>query len=344
MDLFAAEHVAPFPDTGDLLFAAGLLSNHHNPQKLRPIRSLPPPPGYVVHAELPHKNLDTLEPSIHPLHPNGSGSGHSQLPRVHESSSSLDDEDDVENSSGSTKEFGSRKRRKKTARKIEDFVENLVKKVMEKQEQMHNELMEMIDKKEKERIQREEAWRREEMERIKKDEEARARERSRNLALISFLQKLSGHEIPIPQPAEESRKTEENETEVNNRKDFNSDPSNNRWPDVEVQALISVRTSLEHRFGLTGSSKGSIWEEISEALHGLGYNRSAKKCKEKWENINKYYKRTVGSGKKRPLNSKTCPYFDELDNLYRNGTLSIGNALSNTNSVSKNEEKEQCEI
>lgn len=256
----------------------------------------------------------------------------------------MDDEDDVENSSGSTKEFGSRKRRKKTARKIEDFVENLVKKVMEKQEQMHNELMEMIDKKEKERIQREEAWRREEMERIKKDEEARARERSRNLALISFLQKLSGHEIPIPQPAEESRKTEENETEVNNRKDFNSDPSNNRWPDVEVQALISVRTSLEHRFGLTGSSKGSIWEEISEALHGLGYNRSAKKCKEKWENINKYYKRTVGSGKKRPLNSKTCPYFDELDNLYRNGTLSIGNALSNTNSVSKNEEKEQCEI
>jgi hypothetical protein len=292
-----------------------------------------------------------------------------------------DDDDDVDNSSANTKEFGSRKKRKKTARKLEDFVSNLVKRVMEKQEQMHNELMEMIDKKEKERVQREEAWRREEMERIKKDEEARAAERSRSLALISYIQKLLRHEIQIPQPAEESQKLlsqaiqifqpaegrgkgEEDEVEMNNKRifngdpsnnrwpvvvnnnkrDFNGDTSNNRWPDVEVQALITVRTSLEHKFGHMGS-KGSIWEEISDAMRDMGYNRSAKKCKEKWENINKYYKRTVGSGKKRPLNSKTCPYFDELDNLYRNGSSnSLGNALTITNNVPISEEKEQGEI
>ncbi|KAG5115961.1 hypothetical protein JHK84_042074 [Glycine max] len=32
----------------------------------------------------------------------------------------------------------------------------------------------------------------------------------------------------------------------------------------------SLRTSLEHKFRLM-ESKGSIWEEISEAMNGLGY-------------------------------------------------------------------------
>ncbi|KAJ1428644.1 Myb-like domain [Sesbania bispinosa] len=218
-------------------------------------------------------------------------------------------------------------------------------KVMEKQEQMHKELVDMIENREKERIKREEAWKHEEMERIKKDEKARAQERSRNLALISFIQNLLGHEIQIPQPAEGSSKREEDEAEVNIQKDFNfnSDLSNNRWPDVEVQALITVRTSLDHKFRLIGSKGSSIWEEISETMHGMGYKRSAKKCKEKWENINKYYKRTMGSGKKRRQNSKTCPYFDELDILYRNGLLNHGNTLSNTNSVPNVEEKEKSE-
>lgn len=257
-----------------------------------------------------------------------------------------DEDEDVDNSSTSTKELGSRKRRRKTARKLEDFVESLVKKVMEKQEQMHKELVGMIENKERERLKREEAWKHEEMERIRKDEEARAQERTRNLALISFIQNLLGQEIQIPpQPAAEgsSKREEENEVEVNNNN--NPKDPNNRWPDVEVQALINVRTSLDHKFRFMGS-KGSIWDDISGAMHGMGYNRSAKKCKEKWENINKYYKRTVGSGKKRPQNSKTCPYFDELDILYRNGLLSLGNALNNTNTnhVSKSsEEKEKSE-
>lgn len=244
----------------------------------------------------------------------------------------MDGDDDEDNSSGSTKEPCSRKRSRKTLRKLEYFVENLVTKVMEKQEQMHKQLVDMIEQKERERIMREAAWKHEEMERIKKDEEARAQEKSRNLALISFIQNLLGHEIQIPQPAEASSKREEDEGEVSIRKVFNSDVSNNRWPDVEVQALITVRSSLENKIRLMGS-KGSIWEEISEVMHNMGYNRSAKKCKEKWENINKYYKRTVGSGKKRPQKSKTCPYFDELDILYRNGLLNHGNALSNTNDV-----------
>ncbi|XP_061344306.1 trihelix transcription factor GTL1 [Gastrolobium bilobum] len=353
MDLFAADHfpvpdhVAPFPDSGDHLYSAAdlLLQSRHNPQKLRPIRSNggPPPSGFHPCPDSTQHPGHPLEPSLQMQDPIASGSGHAPFPSGQESGSSLDDDDDddeYDNSSASTKVPGSRKRKRKTVRKLEGFVENLVKKVMEKQEQMHKQLMEMIESKERERIKREEAWKQEEMERIKKDEEVRAQERSRNLALIAFIQNLLGHEIQIPQPAEVSNIREDDEVEVNIQKDFNSDLSNNRWPVAEVQALITVRTSLDHKFRLMGSKGSSIWEEISGAMHSMGYNRSAKKCKEKWENINKYYKRTVGSGKKRRENSKTCPYFDELDILYRNGLLNPGNVLSNSNNVSRIEEKD----
>lgn len=53
-------------------------------------------------------------------------------------------------------------------------------------------------------------------------------------------------------------------------------------------------------------------------MRRLGYNRNAKRCKEKWENINKYFKKVKESNKKRPEDSKTCPYFHQLDALYRN--------------------------
>ncbi|MED6171690.1 hypothetical protein PIB30_043113 [Stylosanthes scabra] len=342
------DHVAPFSDSSDLLYAAIPPSIRHNPQKLRPIRSVA-----AARASSSHRNGQLLEPpetgGSPPIEEDlpGSGSGHGDgrtVPLCQESGSSLDDDDDtdIENSSGSAKRPGLTKGKRKMERRLEDFVENMVKKVMEKQEQMHKQLVDMIEKKEKERVMREEAWKRQEMERIRKDEEARTQERSRNSALISVIENLLGHEIQIPQPAEVSRKGEEDELrhgseEANAQKSLgvSGEANNNRWPDVEVQSLITLRTSMEQKFLLMGS-KVSIWEEISEAMNKMGYNRSAKKCKEKWENINKYYKRTVGSGKKRRQNSKTCPYFNELDVLYSNGLLNLGNSLSSsTNEVSK---------
>jgi Myb/SANT-like DNA-binding domain len=89
-----------------------------------------------------------------------------------------------------------------------------------------------------------------------------------------------------------------------------------RWPKVEVHALIKIRTELETRYQENGP-KGPMWEEISAVMKRMGYNRSAKRCKEKWENINKYFKRVKESSKRRPENSKTCPYFHELNALYR---------------------------
>ncbi|KAJ7974059.1 trihelix transcription factor GT-2-like [Quillaja saponaria] len=104
--------------------------------------------------------------------------------------------------------------------------------------------------------------------------------------------------------------------------------SSSRWPKVEVQALINLRTSLDSKYQESGP-KGPLWEEISGAMRKLGYNRNSKRCKEKWENINKYFKKVKESNKKRPEDSKTCPYFPQLDALYRErskyGSPSSGN-------------------
>lgn len=102
---------------------------------------------------------------------------------------------------------------------------------------------------------------------------------------------------------------------VDNGENF-TPTSSSRWPKAEVQALINLRTSLDVKYQDSGP-KGPLWEEISAAMRKLGYNRNAKRCKEKWENINKYFKKVKESNKRRPEDSKTCPYFHQLDALYR---------------------------
>ncbi|KAJ8551785.1 hypothetical protein K7X08_021800 [Anisodus acutangulus] len=235
-----------------------------------------------------------------------------------EISSSSDDSE----SSEAIEEHLIRKRKRETRRSLKLYLEDMVRKLMDKQEQMHKQLIEMIEKKEQERINREEAWNQQEVERAKRDEELRAEETSRNLALISFLENLLGEEFRIPKSSKISTLVKD-EGEVHGQEaDVRSDPCNRRWPKSEVQALVSVRTALDHKF-LKGA-KGSVWEEVADGLAKMGYIWTPKKCKEKWENINKYYKRTIDSGKTRPKNYRSCPYFHELDILYKNGLLNQG--------------------
>lgn len=96
-----------------------------------------------------------------------------------------------------------------------------------------------------------------------------------------------------------------------------------RWPRDEVLALINLRctsqqTSNEDKE--SGTAKGPLWERISQGMLELGYKRSAKRCKEKWENINKYFRKTKDVNKKRAVDSRTCPYFHQLNTLYAQGT------------------------
>ncbi|KAG9448559.1 hypothetical protein H6P81_008524 [Aristolochia fimbriata] len=91
-----------------------------------------------------------------------------------------------------------------------------------------------------------------------------------------------------------------------------------RWPSSEVQALIKLRIAFEHKFQ-TKTSRDQLWQEISRDLSSMGYNHSGKKCKEKWVNINKYFKKAKICGKLQSKDSSMCSYFRELDIFYEHG-------------------------
>lgn len=215
-----------------------------------------------------------------------------------------------------------------------------MKEVMDKQEEMQKRFLEVIEKRERDRMAREEAWKMQEMARMNREHEILVQERSvaaaKDAAVIAFLQKLSDqqqqqqqqqqtqqqppnpihvHDNPAPAPPPPPPLPVAPPQTVDNGENF-TPTSSSRWPKAEVQALINLRTSLDVKYQDSGP-KGPLWEEISAAMRKLGYNRNAKRCKEKWENINKYFKKVKESNKRRPEDSKTCPYFHQLDALYR---------------------------
>lgn len=240
-----------------------------------------------------------------------------------------------------------RKRGSSTTEKMMLFFEQLIKQVMERQESMQQKFLETIEKREQDRMIREEAWKRQEMARLNREHEIMAQERalaaSRDTAFIAFFQKITGQtlQVPVMAPVAQSTTTLNNtvplpthEThparevvttphqrdttqDVNvDQMELTFDPNSSRWPKPEVHALIKLRTGLEPRYQDAGP-KGPLWEEISAGMARLGYSRSSKRCKEKWENINKYYKKVKESNKKRPEDAKTCPYFHQLEQLYK---------------------------
>ncbi|KAL5771744.1 hypothetical protein ACOSP7_015898 [Xanthoceras sorbifolium] len=354
------QQIAPFPKPVDLTSAIDSASVP--PQKLRPIRRSPPEArprffgeqiayfdgGAAAAADVAKLvGSDAVVEGEESLGPKSEWCSFTGLDLEDEYSSSLDDDDSADDLLADVKEPGNQRRKRKTREKMESFMENLVVRIMDKQEEMNKQLIEMIEKREKERIIREEAWKQQEMERMKRDEEMRAQETSRSVALISFIQNVLGQQdIQNPQSLTVSRvegnggTDDENHTEKDimcnqdNRKWPEACDPNRRWPEAEVQALIMVRTASEHKFRTVGS-KCLVWDEISAGMRNMGYDRSAKKCKEKWENINKYFRRSMENGKKHLENSKACPYFQDLDILYKNGLVGNASDFTNYDTVAK---------
>ncbi|CAN6238807.1 unnamed protein product [Urochloa humidicola] len=240
--------------------------------------------------------------------------------------------------------------------------EGMMRQVTEKQDAMQRVFLETLDRWEAERTAREEAWRRQEVARMNRERDQLARERaaaaSRDAALIAFLHRVGGGQqgdpvrlppppiplaVPVPdratpsprhdaaagsllpaappsRPAEEARAWAGG---GGGEGGGGSMPS--RWPKEEVQALIQLRTEKDEQYHDAGG-KGPLWEDIAAGMRRIGYHRSAKRCKEKWENINKYYKKVKESNKRRPEDSKTCPYFHQLDAMYRKKRFAGGGA------------------
>lgn len=251
-------------------------------------------------------------------------------------------------STASDEEFKQRHNQKKKRKYWKDSFRSMTKQVIKKQEELQNKFLEAIEKCENERIVKEQAWRVQEIARIDKEHEILIQERSnfvaKDYAFIAFLQSAS---IKKQNPIVQIQKNYQIHQVVNQYLPSSSsleapklDNYNNgliisssstttssicsRWPRVEIEALIKLRSELDTKYEDNGLPKGPFWEEISSGMRKLGYNRSSRRCKEKWENINKYYKKVKDGGKKRSQDSKTCPYFYQLDALYKNKKNKVG--------------------
>ncbi|XP_061373073.1 trihelix transcription factor DF1-like [Gastrolobium bilobum] len=245
--------------------------------------------------------------------------------------------------------------RYKRKRKWKGYFRRLTRQVLSKQEETQKKFLEAIDKREREWLTQQEAWRMQEIARINREHEFLVQERSntaaKDSAIIALLQKLSGQKNPTqpprsnsllqqpppqPSPSQSPRQVSQIEQQQQQPQPLSLIPNNkfeiqimnngynattqvnssSRWPKAEIHALIRLRTSLEAKYEENGP-KAPLWEDISAGMLRLGYNRSAKRCKEKWENINKYFKKVKESNKERREDSKTCPYFHELDAIYK---------------------------
>ncbi|KZV26019.1 trihelix transcription factor GT-2-like [Dorcoceras hygrometricum] len=244
-----------------------------------------------------------------------------------------------------------RRRVRKRKRKWKDFFGRLMADVIQRQQELQRQFLETLDKRETDRAAREEARRNHEIDRISREHDLLVQERSaaaaKDAALIGFLQKITEHNLQIPSsndtlqvqqllqtilpppppppPAMVSPSQPSNTGDAAAKTDNSGDDkditnhlssSSTRWPKAETEALIQLRTNLDLKYQDSGA-KGPLWEEVSAAMAKIGYHRSSKRCKEKWENINKYFKKVKESNKKRPDDSKTCPYFQQLDVIYR---------------------------
>uniref|UniRef100_A0A5B6ZYX8 Putative trihelix transcription factor GT-2-like n=1 Tax=Davidia involucrata TaxID=16924 RepID=A0A5B6ZYX8_DAVIN len=268
---------------------------------------------------------NTVTPTLNPTNPSPPPPPPPQPPTIQTSHPNMSVNLMSNSTSSSTSSDEDLERRHTRKRKWKGFFERLMKEVIEKQEELQKKFLETLEKRERDRMVREEAWRVQEMARMNREHELLVQERSiaaaKDAAVIAFLQKISEQQNPnvaaqlqmqmpvqenplpppvmpppppppppviqIPPPPPPTKKLDNPKTDNGGEKFI---PNSSRWPKAEVEALIRLRTNLDLKYQENGP-KGPLWEEMSAAMRKLGYNRNAKRCKEKWENINKYFKK-----------------------------------------------------
>ncbi|XP_010243802.1 PREDICTED: trihelix transcription factor PTL [Nelumbo nucifera] len=212
---------------------------------------------------------------------------------------------------------GVKRGRRSWKAKIKDFVDSQMRKLMETQEAWLEKMLKTLEHKEQERMCREEEWRKQEADRLDREQKFWAKERAwveaRDAALMETLRKFTGTELKSSSSEElmatDLHDNSENGQNENGSETLDSSMNSNRWPEQEVSSLVQLRTSMVSRFIQHGElAKEGLWEEISAKMACLGFNRSAKQCKEKWETIDKYFRERKECNKKRKENLRTCDY------------------------------------
>ncbi|XVF55659.1 hypothetical protein PTKIN_Ptkin06aG0054500 [Pterospermum kingtungense] len=103
---------------------------------------------------------------------------------------------------------------------------------------------------------------------------------------------------------------------------FGGDGGTGRWPRQETLTLLEIRSRLDPKFK-EANQKGPLWDEVSRIMsEEHGYQRSGKKCREKFENLYKYYKKTK-EGKAGRQDGKHYRFFRQLEALYGETSNSV---------------------
>ncbi|KAL9679198.1 hypothetical protein QQ045_017054 [Rhodiola kirilowii] len=98
-----------------------------------------------------------------------------------------------------------------------------------------------------------------------------------------------------------------------------------RWPREETMILLQIRSRLHSNFK-QATHKGPLWDEVSRIMYEEhGYQRSGKKCREKFENLYKYYKKTK-EAKSSKHDGKHYRFFRQLEALYGDKNEVVGGA------------------
>ncbi|KAI3706026.1 hypothetical protein L1987_76279 [Smallanthus sonchifolius] len=122
-----------------------------------------------------------------------------------------------------------------------------------------------------------------------------------------------------PPPYSQERGRKGGLLNLNQGTSSNAQSTSMRWPRQETLALLEIRSRLDRCFKEATSSnhKAPLWDEISRIMNDeYGYQRSGIKCKEKFENLYKYYKKTK-EGEVGKTDGKHYRFFHQLDALFR---------------------------
>lgn len=108
-----------------------------------------------------------------------------------------------------------------------------------------------------------------------------------------------------------------------------------QWGHQETREFIAIRAELEKDFTQTKRNK-TLWQIIAGKMKAKGYRRSAEQCKCKWKNLVNRYK---GKETSEPDNGRQCPFFEELDAIFKERERNMDRLLLESKAGMKPKEK-----
>lgn len=125
------------------------------------------------------------------------------------------------------------------------------------------------------------------------------------------------------------------EAEMNQAQLKRKDDRIPQWGHQETREFIAIRAELEKDFIQTKRNK-NLWEIIAGKMKAKGYRRNAEQCKCKWKNLVNRYK---GKETSEPDNGRQCPFFEELDAIFKERERNMDRLLLESKAGMKPKEK-----